>query len=110
MLTAELQERLEAWLRTTGDAEWIEEVWMFGSRAKGLHRPDSDLDLAFMLNDQPGRTAEGEAICMRKRWNATLSDLLGHTVDTWWLNDPESTIVAPAVADHGVMLWRRHAT
>lgn len=106
-LSPALMTHLESWLQTTGDAEWIEEVWLFGSRARGTHRPDSDLDLAFVLKNEPSRTAEGESICMRKRWNATLSELLGYEVDTWWLNDPESVRVAPAVAEHGIRLWKR---
>ena len=28
-----------------------EEVWLFGSRAKGTHRPDSDVDLGIILTE-----------------------------------------------------------
>lgn len=98
---------IATWLDTAPEADWITEAWLFGSRAKGEARPDSDVDLAFTLRDEPGRTAEGEAICGRRRWNAALTALLGLRADTWWLNDPESEIVAPAVADHGVLLWSR---
>lgn len=95
------------WLDTSPDADWIMEAWLFGSRATGKASPDSDVDLAFVLRDKLDRTAEAEAICGRQRWNAALSDLIGLRVDTWWLNDPASEIVAPAVADHGVLLWSR---
>jgi antitoxin ChpS len=38
-------------LRGTYD---VSQVVMFGSRARGNHRPDSDLDLAVVLNGQRG--------------------------------------------------------
>ena len=98
---------LMRWLDHAEAAEWILEAWLFGSRAKGNHQPDSDYDLAFTLKDEPGRTAEAEAICMRKIWNADLGRLLGVSIDAWWLNDPHSNIVGPAVKDHGICLWRR---
>lgn len=107
MLDPGLLARLRTWLETDEDAEWIEEVWLFGSRAKGTHRADSDLDLAFALKNESGRTAAGEWACMRKHWNVILGDLLGYRADTRWLNDPESVIVKPAVAEHGILLWTR---
>lgn len=100
---------LRNWADTSPDAEWVIEIWLFGSRAKRSHRPDSDVDLAFILKDEPSRTAEGEAICMRQRWNAKLTALFDLKADVWWLNDPESTIVAPAVAGHGLRIWQRAA-
>jgi predicted nucleotidyltransferase len=98
---------LQVWANASPHAEWVTEIWLFGSRAKLSHRPDSDVDLAFALKDEPSRTAEGEAICMRQRWNIELTSLLGLKADVWWLNDPESTIVAPAVNDHGLRIWQR---
>ena len=43
-----------AFLRKLSDAHDVAEVIMFGSRARGDHRPDSDLDLAIVLNGPRG--------------------------------------------------------
>lgn len=107
MIDADQLNALRHWANSDSDAEWITEIWLFGSRARGDHRPDSDVDLAFVLRDERDRTAEGESICMRQRWKSALTALLGAPADPWWLNDPESVIVAPAVAAHGVKLWSR---
>jgi predicted nucleotidyltransferase len=41
-----------AFLRKLGGAYDVAEMIMFGSRARGDHRPDSDLDLAVVLKGQ----------------------------------------------------------
>jgi predicted nucleotidyltransferase len=41
-----------AFLRKLSGTYDVAEVIMFGSRARGDHRPDSDLDLAVVLNGQ----------------------------------------------------------
>jgi predicted nucleotidyltransferase len=43
-----------AFLRKLGGAYDVAEVIMFGSRARGDHKPDSDLDLAIVLNGPRG--------------------------------------------------------
>ena len=43
-----------AFLGKLGGSYDIAEAIMFGSRARGDHRPDSDLDLAIVLNGQRG--------------------------------------------------------
>jgi predicted nucleotidyltransferase len=43
-----------AFLRNLSGTYDVAEVIMFGSRARGDHRPDSDLDLAIVLNGPRG--------------------------------------------------------
>ncbi len=43
-----------AFLRKLSDTYDVAEIIMFGSRARGDHRPDSDLDLAIVLNGPRG--------------------------------------------------------
>jgi predicted nucleotidyltransferase len=45
-LTPEQQQMIALWAAST---EWVNEVRLFGSRAKGRSRPDSDVDIALTL-------------------------------------------------------------
>lgn len=55
MNAAEIIERLKSMepeLREAG----LGALYLFGSRARGDHRPDSDIDLAFEVGDDAGET------------------------------------------------------
>lgn len=43
---------LKALLKLATDAENISALWLYGSRAKGNHRPDSDYDLAVLFSER----------------------------------------------------------
>jgi predicted nucleotidyltransferase len=53
----------------------ISEIWLFGSRATGTHRPDSDLDLALLLKQ--GGAVLGLYLSREKHWTNELSRMLG---------------------------------
>lgn len=54
----------------------VQRLSLFGSRLKGTHRPDSDVDL--LVEFEPGHTPSMFGLV---RMEAQLTDLLGHTVD-----------------------------
>ena len=47
--------KLDRIVERLGEQEKIAAAWLYGSRARGDHRPDSDYDIAIALNnfDQP---------------------------------------------------------
>ena len=51
---ASAQEAAEAFLRKLEGSYDVERAILFGSRARGDHRPDSDLDLAVVLRGERG--------------------------------------------------------
>ena len=53
-------------LRRNYDAHPVELVcaWLFGSRARGTSRPDSDVDVAVLRDRDPAQTLDGSAIAM----------------------------------------------
>jgi len=59
----------------------ISHVWVFGSRFRGDHRPDSDLDIALALNSSVD-DMESDYINNAARWRETLSSHLHLLVKT----------------------------
>ena len=94
-------------------AAWAEKqpglrrLWIFGSRAQGTHRPDSDLDVAFEIDRLPDGAPSMDFLeHTRPRWCAELSQLSGLLVHL----EPsigDASDVAEYVAHSGVLVYER---
>lgn len=78
-----IEERLIEWARSE---PIIERVHVFGSRVRGEHRPDSDIDVVVELDLEaaPGADFSGGFATFSfqsERWNAQLAELLPMSVD-----------------------------
>jgi predicted nucleotidyltransferase len=62
---------IREWATRTGS---VREVWLFGSRAKGTARPNSDVDLAIVLMPSVGKTdwALGNYTALGDAWQREL--------------------------------------
>lgn len=70
-------------IRAWGDANPnLAEIWLFGSRAKGCARPDSDVDLALVLAPADGAHdwALGNYFAVGAEWRAALETIVGRHV------------------------------
>lgn len=85
------------------------EVWAFGSRVRGPYRIDSDLDIAILVAGDDDQERLGNAICLLPEWEAQLQSLLPIKLDVQSI-EPDDQIVAPAVRDHGLLLYRAGET
>lgn len=92
-------------------AEWaaskppISEVFLFGSRVKGVHRPDSDLNVAIRIEagaESPLTTWIYEG----RGWCEELDALLNVSVHLQMM-DESDTVVLPAVREHGTRIFPR---
>ena len=83
----------------------IIEIWLFGSRARGDHRPDSDIYLAIVT---AGETlAERLACWLCGEWRE--GPKLSHQVHLHWYDlDAETKAVKPGVERDGFLLFRRN--
>ena len=56
----------------------LRRLWVYGSRVKGTHRPDSDLDIAFEIERLPDTAAvDGFRELTLPRWRSELVRLTG---------------------------------
>ena len=53
-LDAETERATRAFLARLGGRFFVEEAWLYGSRARGDHKPGSDADLAVVLAGERG--------------------------------------------------------
>lgn len=87
----------------------VERVYLFGSRAKGTNQRESDVDIAI----QTAGSTEGERLTAfifletKSVWEA-VGVPFGLNIDLDYYEPSSGGIVAPAIEDHGVELFRRN--
>ena len=105
----------ERWLTALSD--WargepsVLKAWVFGSRAKGSARQESDLDVAVFLESED-RTVQVEWILNARTWASEAQSQVGAfpKIDLQ-LADPEcDEVVWPAVQEHGIPFYEKNYT
>jgi predicted nucleotidyltransferase len=85
----------------------VDELWLFGSRAKGTSRLDSDVDIAISL--MPAQEGHdwplGDYLALSPMWQRTLEAIVGRHVSLTAI--VPDTPGAAEVRTTGVLLWRR---
>ena len=74
-ISEEIAASLRAWAATNDS---VASLWLFGSRAKGQHRPDSDHDIAIELKPKKGDHdwALGNYVFKQAEWKAELKEIV----------------------------------
>jgi predicted nucleotidyltransferase len=95
---------LRAWAKANGN---VRELWLFGSRANGRSRPESDVDIAIVLMRATGGTdwALGNYFALHSDWKRELEEIVGRHVslETIRLGTKENATVRSS----GTLLWAR---
>ena len=100
----------DEWFRALSDwmsqEDIIAKAWCYGSRVKGSHTPESDLDVAIQL------TLNGDSMTLAwithaARWKELAQSQIGSSPKVHLeVTDPESDdIVWPAIQDHGLQIY-----
>ncbi|WIV99657.1 nucleotidyltransferase family protein [Kinneretia aquatilis] len=105
---------------TTEIAAWaaekplVKRVWIFGSRARGDHRPDSDLDVAVELDmsaiqgaDDSGGSATW--IFEAGSWGPELEAVLGLPVDLEQYQHGVTTVIQTGLDRSSVLVYEKSA-
>jgi predicted nucleotidyltransferase len=98
------REGIEAGLRRFFEAhpEGIAAAYLFGSVARGTHRPASDVDVAVLFETTPAPVLQGP----RLRLEAELEALLKRPVQVVTLNDAPPDLVHRVLRDRCMLLDR----
>ncbi|MBX3168416.1 MAG: nucleotidyltransferase domain-containing protein [Candidatus Eremiobacteraeota bacterium] len=81
---------------------WVDSAWLYGSRARGQARPDSDWDIGILLSDSPPPQAL-EAL------HEAAEDAVAGEVSVAVLNQAD-TLLCREVIDGQILLRRRPET
>ena len=103
-LPAETQSALVLWA-ALNDA--VLELWIFGSRAKGLARPDSDVDIGLALVPAKGKDdwALGAYFALESEWKRELEAIADRRVSLQAM--VPDTKADTVVRETGIQLWKR---
>ena len=87
----------------------LDQLWLFGSRAKGTFSPGSDIDLGYVMVGATAGERAGNWCALTQNYKQELDAIsIGVPVSaTHW--DPETSdgIVANAIREHGILLFNR---
>jgi len=86
----------------------VERVHIFGSRVRGTHRPDSDLDVAIEHGVLPGDADHfTTGLCERSTWCSELQALTKCKVDVWSYRPGETPTVEAGITESSVIVYER---
>jgi len=90
----------------------VNRLWVFGSRARGDQRPDSDIDIAVELDvtSIQGRDYSGGYATWSffvREWKIELNDLLGIEIDLQYFRDHETPIIMNALNQSSVLVYKK---
>ena len=78
----------------------IEKVYLFGSRARGTHQPDSNIDLAYEMDFIA-------SFDWRLRYDKAPDLRLSHPVDLWWYQPGADLEIGKGVRQDGILIYQR---
>lgn len=89
---------LQAWAKTTPE---VVNVWIFGSRVRGAHRPDSDVDVA--VEHDAGEDFGGR----QDEWRKLLRPQIGLPLDLWVYDPKKDPGIRGAVGESSIHIYGR---
>jgi predicted nucleotidyltransferase len=103
--TASIEARLKKELTARAEREGIAAAYLFGSVARGTQRPDSDVDVAVLYDQDPPRTLEGLGFDLG--WE--LEDSLGLPVQIVVLNFASVDLAIRVLRDGKLLVDRNRS-
>jgi hypothetical protein len=86
----------------------IRRVWIFGSRARGTHRPDSDLDLAVEHDASPGDSNSFTTwICEADVWRSEFGPELSAPLDLQSYIAGKSPTIQAGLDESSLLVYER---
>lgn len=94
--------RIRVW---AGAISMVQRVWIFGSRAKGNNKPESDLDVAIEI-DATGTDSTAILLYIHniQKWSDELQMVTAYKLDLE-LYDPAHVVVYEGVNKYGILIY-----
>lgn len=104
----EIKAALIKWAQTESI---VTKVYIFGSRLKGTHRPDSDLDIAIELQKLPGdETVTATWICEAGRLKNSIKSYLPYAIDLQGYNGEETPHLHTYLEEASLLVYEANPT
>jgi predicted nucleotidyltransferase len=105
-LMPEQQQSIALW---AASIEWVKEVRLFGSRAKGQSRPDSNVDLALTVVKEGIEDDDPAGFYYYKwaEWGRQLTRLLRLGAHVFWHDEEEEPAIYRYCQEASVLLYSR---
>lgn len=106
-----LRDRIDSWARTK---PLVKRVLIFGSRARGDHRPDSDLDVAIELDPSAISGTDGSGswatwMFETEGWKEELQSLVPFEVDLQQLDGDRTPVVLSGIERSSQLVYEKHS-
>jgi len=97
----EIKSKIHSWVQNHPE---INEVRIFGSRAKGTHKPNSDLDIIVTVNEKDVTTY---AAFERENLQASLQKHFLYEIDLWVYDKYKDKILKKAIDDCNILIYKK---
>lgn len=82
-------------------------VWIFGSRARGTHKLDSDLDVAVEFDPIGDEDQATTWICDGQKWESELQKHIHIKVHLWRYHPYETPTIKKGLEESSVLVYQR---
>lgn len=101
-----IRDRITQWAISKKE---VQRVFLFGSRARKEDRPGSDVDIALLVTDLNGESADTRYYWNRRYWKEELGSALERPVSIVRLVDNGRTDIQDSIARDGILLYEKTA-
>ena len=100
----EIRTVVTAWAKET---PLVKQIILFGSRARGDHQLESDIDLAVQVFPQEGITTGGTYFIYRSEWKQELEERLGREISLVHYDPNGKTEIQAKILAEGITIFSR---
>lgn len=106
MTLSEAEKVVQTWVAAQ---QIVSSVYFFGSRVRGQHREDSDLDIAIEIIYEEDGTSLAHFMFEKPHWLAELQELLPWKLDIQRYHSAGTPTIAAGLVESSIVVYKRSA-
>lgn len=99
-----IREKVSVWAVSYPE---IVQIMLFGSQARGDSKPNSDVDLAFTVEEFSGESAYTRYFYERHRWKRELETILGRSINMVRKSDNGKPEIQENIERDGIVIYEK---